>query len=234
MTNNIEHIITKFWAGESNLDEENQLRSYLASGKIDASHKDYTALFQYFNLEKSRGYKGELTLDSLQNKVKARASELLQKYFEGETTLADEESLKFYFSSEDISDEHKEYAPLFQFFIEQEHITDAKAIDTSFTAGPKTRTLAPKVQKTETKTRRLLPRVAVVAASLALLMTFTFGYFQGVSEQEMAEAEAKEALETTMEALAYLGHNYDKGTNPMKHMKQLEKTNIFNFNLSKN
>ncbi len=60
MTNNIEHIITKFWAGETNLDEENQLRSYLASGKIDASHKDYTALFQYFNLEKSRGYKGEL------------------------------------------------------------------------------------------------------------------------------------------------------------------------------
>ena len=44
---------------------------------------------------------------------------LLEKYFEGETSLEEEKSLRHYFSGSDIADKHKIYTSIFQFFTEE-------------------------------------------------------------------------------------------------------------------
>ena len=47
---------------------------------------------------------------------------LLEKYFEGETSIAEEKKLKAYFNSYEVKEEHIEYAPLFGFFAEARQI----------------------------------------------------------------------------------------------------------------
>jgi hypothetical protein len=45
-----------------------------------------------------------------------RINELLERYFKGETTLAEENELKQYFANGNIAPEHKPYSALFQAF----------------------------------------------------------------------------------------------------------------------
>lgn len=44
---------------------------------------------------------------------------LLEKYFEGETTLEEESILRNYFRQSEIEDRHKVYAPMFNYFSEE-------------------------------------------------------------------------------------------------------------------
>ena len=44
---------------------------------------------------------------------------LLEKYFEGATTLAEENELKRYFSSSEVAQEFQKYQPLFAYFSEE-------------------------------------------------------------------------------------------------------------------
>ena len=46
-------------------------------------------------------------------------NELLDKYFEGQTSLEEEEALREYFSGKNIAAKHLEYAPIFGFFIKE-------------------------------------------------------------------------------------------------------------------
>ena len=47
---------------------------------------------------------------------KSEVKMLLEKYFEGETSLQEERHLRDYFSSQTVDKEFSEYAPLFQYF----------------------------------------------------------------------------------------------------------------------
>ena len=47
---------------------------------------------------------------------KSEVKMLLEKYFEGETSLQEERHLRDYFSSQTVDKEFGEYAPLFQYF----------------------------------------------------------------------------------------------------------------------
>ncbi|MBP1678017.1 MAG: hypothetical protein H6Q20_2576 [Bacteroidetes bacterium] len=53
----------------------------------------------------------------------AEINELLQKYFNGETSLQEEEQLKLYFKSENISTEHEPYKVLFGVFESESKVT---------------------------------------------------------------------------------------------------------------
>ena len=48
------------------------------------------------------------------NKMEA----LLEKYFEGETSIAEENELKYYFSSSNVAEHLEQYRPLFGYFAE--------------------------------------------------------------------------------------------------------------------
>lgn len=230
MIENINHIIEKYWAGETSLEEENILKGYLTSDKVKTEHLDMVPLFSFY---KEQGSISGPVIDMSFLKTDSDMNSLVHKYWAGETTVAEEETLQAYLTSSEVATEHQDMIPLFSFFEEQEQVVMKKALDMSFlneAQMPKSQIPA---SKRETKVRRLFPRVAAIAASLALLMMVTFSYMDEgqLANNHLAEVQdADEALELTMEALAFLGHNYDKGANPMKHIKQLEKTNVFSFN----
>lgn len=55
---------------------------------------------------------------------------LLDKYFEGETSLHEEEILRTYFTGNDVADKHKQYCPIFSFFAEMR--TEEDKVSTSY------------------------------------------------------------------------------------------------------
>ncbi|MEI6554854.1 MAG: hypothetical protein WCL70_04645 [Paludibacter sp.] len=57
-----------------------------------------------------------------------KINELLEKYFHGETTLAEENELKQYFRSENVSEKHALYQPLFAAFDEELKVLPQKPL----------------------------------------------------------------------------------------------------------
>lgn len=57
-------------------------------------------------------------------------NQLIEKYFEGETTLQEEQSLKNYFNSADVDERLVEYQPMFQFFTNQQQLILDKQFET--------------------------------------------------------------------------------------------------------
>lgn len=155
--------------------------------------------------------------------------DILTKYWAGESAVEEEDQLHAYFQSDNIKPEHQEYTPLFSFFNDQKAIAFEGELDLEFTKTVE-RELPASVEK-KTKTRSLFPKLIAVAASLALMVMFT-NNFKQAPKDSFANTEVlteEQAYEITKEALAFLGNKYEKGSDPMKHLKQLEKTNIFKF-----
>jgi len=50
----IKKLIDRYFQGETSVEEEQTLRRYFASGKIDERLQEYTPLFRFFALEKER------------------------------------------------------------------------------------------------------------------------------------------------------------------------------------
>lgn len=238
MRENIDHIIQKYWAGESSLDQEQQLKAYLGSSEVRAEHADMVPLFGFFNEQlsvKSKPIDLGFLAEQSSSEMDTEMDAVIEKYWAGEASLEDEQAIQAYMTSGAVASHHEEMIPLFSFFESQETVVMQKALDMSFLNDTEetTKTIQFPVQAKDKKVRRLFPKVAAIAASLALLMMVTFSYMDNgsMSDRGVAEVQdADEALELTMEALAFLGHKYDKGANPMKHIKQLEKTSIFSFN----
>ena len=53
-----------------------------------------------------------------QNNIKI----LIDKYFDGNTTISEENQLKIYFSNENVAVDLKQYQPIFQYFVTQEKV----------------------------------------------------------------------------------------------------------------
>ncbi len=62
---------------------------------------------------------------------------LLEKYFEGETTISEEKELKVYFTRETVPSHLERYKDLFQYFSEESTITATKGLE--FGASRKSR-----------------------------------------------------------------------------------------------
>jgi len=228
--NNINHTIEKYLAGESSLEEEQLIREYVASAEIAEEHKDLVPMFDYFNTAQQTVMTKQLDISYLGDNSAESMHALVEKYWNGETSLEEEKILTGYLTSDNVHEDHLDMVPMFSFFENQNAVRMEKALDLSF-VNDKSTEEAKQTQKT-TKTRWLFPKVAAVAASMALLLMFTFNMMNSDSGNAsyVEVQDPEEALELRMEALAFLGHNYDKGAMPMKHIKQLEKTNVFNFN----
>lgn len=135
-------------------------------------------------------------------------NKLVEKYFSGETSIAEEKQLKDYFSQPDVAPHLEQYRAMFGYF------TQAK-------------------QEQFTKTVPLQPRkrnyVAwiSVAASVALL----FGLFTILNqhpqtqEHDLGTFEDPEvAYRETQKALELVSENVNVGVKGMSYMKEYEKT----------
>lgn len=136
--------------------------------------------------------------------------ELLEKYFEGETSLAEEKQLMNYFQSENISPELEKYKPLFISLqsTENEHFTFDESIFK------------------KTKKRSLYFPISVAASFLIVVVTAF--YIHEKNQQEQAEI----AYHQVKEAFYLLSENYNKGAEKMEYLAEFNKAKEKIFKIS--
>jgi hypothetical protein len=140
---------------------------------------------------------------------------LLEKYWEAETSLEEEKTLKDYFNGNDIDEDLKRYTSLFRFY------RSATAIQMQ-----NKEMVIPEAKVYTLPGKSYLKKLSI-AASVAILLTV--GYFMIPKNEYSPAIEIAQSLETgeitdeeyamevTLEALAYLGYKLDKSSNAIKN-----------------
>lgn len=132
---------------------------------------------------------------------------LLEKYFEGETTIAEEKELKIYFSSSDVAQHLEHYRGMFGYFT------------------------AAKEQKFEqelpikTKARNKVAWLSIAATIVILLGMFTF-FNQNIDQsQDLGTYDDPEkAFLETQKALNLLSKNVNVGVGGMQYVQEYQKS----------
>lgn len=138
---------------------------------------------------------------------------ILEKYFQGETTIAEENQLKQYFSSPDVAQHLEQYKPIFGYFsqVKQQKST----------------------QEIPLKTKKRNVAWLSIAASVVVLLGI--GTYLFVSEKNAAPAVAaqselgtyddpEEALAATQKALALLSNNVNVGIESVQYINEYEQS----------
>ncbi|MEC4005270.1 hypothetical protein OX283_011425 [Flavobacterium sp. SUN052] len=140
---------------------------------------------------------------------------LVEKYFEGETSIAEENELKIYFSSTNVAQHLEQYQPIFGYF--------SQAKEQQFT------------QEIPLKARKrdVVMWLLIAASVVVLLGVGTFMYFEtNKSEQFVAcspEDNPQLALEQTQKALALVSEHLNTGIESVNYINEYEnsKNRIF-------
>lgn len=139
---------------------------------------------------------------------------LIDKYWNGETSIAEEQSLKAYFNSDKVSEELLEYAPLFQYIEQAKKETLSTSIpnlihkDTAI------------VKKLEVKSKWIFFRRIAAAVLLFISISFVYTHFNQPTKEERlanywAEKEIKDpklAFKKTKAALLLVSKKLNGGT----------------------
>lgn len=138
-----------------------------------------------------------------------RIEKILEKYFEGETSSAEEKELKDYFSSSDVAQHLEQYQPLFGYF--------SQAKQEEFTAT------IPLQSKKQTKVVWLS-----VAASLVVMLAVGVFAYQSTSEpkhQDLGVIEDPEiAFRETQKALALISKHVNTGIESVNYLSEYEQS----------
>ncbi len=149
-----------------------------------------------------------MELDKIEN--------ILEKYFQGETSIAEENQLKEYFSSSDVAQHLEQYKPIFGYFsqVKQQKST----------------------QEIPLKTKKRNVAWISIAASVVVLLGIGTYYFAGekttpvVAQSELGTYDdPEEALAATQKALALLSNNVNVGIESVQYIGEYEqsKSKIF-------
>ena len=113
----MKNLIEKYFKGETSLQEEAELKAYFLSGNVEETLLEYQPLFQFFEKEKMQGISVNFE-EKFFEKMEGQAtiSQLIEKYFEGNSTQEEEATIKAYFNKDEIEESLKMYQPLFQHF----------------------------------------------------------------------------------------------------------------------
>lgn len=145
---------------------------------------------------------------------------ILEKYFQGESTIAEEKQLKDYFSSPNVAQHLQQYQPLFGYFSqvkEQKSTYELKSIDRTGTAIPP-----------QTKKRNVA--WLSIAASAVVLLGIGAYYVSENNTPVVAQTELgtyddpEEALAATQKALALLSNKVNVGIESVQYIKEYEQS----------
>ena len=144
---------------------------------------------------------------------------LLEKYFEGETSISEEKELRAYFSSSDVATHLEQYKPLFVYFSE--------------TKEEKSREVLPGFKTVRSK-KRSFTGMYIAASVLVLLGIGTYVYNRDNMVSEKQELgtydDPKVAFKETQKALALLSIHVNTGIESVQliHEYDNSKEKIFN------
>jgi len=127
---------------------------------------------------------------------------LLEKYFEATATVAEEETLRTYFSQDNVAKHLETYKPMFQYF--------STAKEEQFT------------KQLPLKSSKNYSKWLSVAAVAAVVFSLYFGNLY--KEKQAEQQEAQYAYNQTKKALDLLAQNFSKGTRKVAYLNQFEQT----------
>lgn len=235
--NDVNQLLEKYWECETTLDEEQILKEYFASNQVSEEHLQYQPLFQQYLAAAADQSKVDVKKliagISTEGESMSTIDEMLEDYWNGESSLADEEELRDYFKSGAVAKKHIQYKPLFNYFGREQSLSSAN-LDVDEILKKQQATS----DKKEAIVRPLGARLRSMAAVGAILVVaglafFTSGMldstlYKGKNTVLNEEAQAEEALQMTKEALAFISTKLGKGEKVMKEeLKQFDKLNIF-------
>ncbi|MBB4804315.1 hypothetical protein HNP37_004402 [Flavobacterium nitrogenifigens] len=142
-----------------------------------------------------------------------KIEDILEKYFEGETSIAEENQLREYFSSPNVAQHLEQYKPMFGYFSQAKEQKSTHEIPL------------------QTK-KRNVAWLSIAASAVVLLGIGTYFF---VSEQKDTTAVAsqtelgtyddpEEALKATQKALALLSNNVNVGIESVHYIKEYEQS----------
>lgn len=133
--------------------------------------------------------------------------QLLEKYFEGETSIAEEQVLKEYFNTKNVAPHLEIHKPMFSYF------SEAKTDKMNFTP------ILP------SKKRKNTIWFSVAASLLFAVGIITFWDKPSEKQEELGSFEDPEiAFRETQKALAMLSENVNVGIQSLEYVNEYEKT----------
>lgn len=143
---------------------------------------------------------------------------LLQKYWNCETSLEEEQQLREYFKGDAIPDNGKEAAPLFHYFEQQKN----KSVHEQFD-----RTILGQLKKPAGKVTNLVQTSLRIAAGVAVLAAAIFFVREEIRKDDMVAVEdtfddPQKALEETKKALLMISKGFGRAE------QQAKKINLLN------
>ena len=139
---------------------------------------------------------------------------LLEKYFQGETSIAEENELKNYFSSSDVAQHLEQYQPIFGYF-----------------SQAKLHRFTPEIPLQSKK--RNVAWISIAASVVVLLGIGTFTYFndnKNITNQDLGTYENPElALQETQKALAMLSNHVNVGVESVQYLEEFNNSKAIIF-----
>lgn len=132
---------------------------------------------------------------------------LLEKYFEGETSIAEEKELQNYFSSPDVAQHLEQYKPMFGYY--------SVAREQQFEQNV----------PLQSKKRKRLAWLSVAASVVVLIGAGTFAYLNYGHPQnhDLGTYDSpEEAFRETQKALAMLSGHVNTGVEGVRYLEEYE------------
>lgn len=152
---------------------------------------------------------------------------LLDKYWNSESSLEEEQTLTAYFSQPSVDKEFEAFKPLFNYFDEQRQLS----VDLEDQVMARISSSKQKGKVIQMPWRRVIS----IAASLLLLVSMGIAVFQYRQNQNSRQAFAdtfqtpEEALEQTKAALLYLSNRMNRASDQAaKSLSKTQSLNILN------
>jgi hypothetical protein len=133
---------------------------------------------------------------------------IIEKYFDGNTTLVEEQILKDYFSKDIVAPQLEIYKPIFNYIV-----SEKKQQSTTH--------FAPKSIKKRSNWMAL--SAAVCLFSLGMLWVYN-AQVQPISPEEQAIQEAEIAFQETKKALLLVSENLNKGLRKTAYLSEFNKS----------
>jgi len=138
-----------------------------------------------------------------------RIEKLIEKYFEAETSIAEEKELKEYFASSDVAQHLEQYKPIFGYAVQakQEQFNATIPLNT--------------------KKRSSVVWLSVAASVVVLLgvSLFTYNHYNQPKSNDLGTINDPEvAFRETQKALAMISEHVNKGIGSMSYLNEYEQS----------
>ena len=127
---------------------------------------------------------------------------LLDQYFEGVTTLEEEQIIKEYFSNQQVAPHLEQYKLIFSYFEEERKLKI--------------------IEKTAIKKKPLLQIISIAASVVVLLSVATFAYYDQPQQDLGTFDDPEIAFRETQKALNMLSGNVNKGIRSVEYVEEYE------------